>query len=205
MKNTVVRFLKARKYTHKYNRYPRKLLDELLEYLRFTKVEPYIPKSAMLLDIGTGDGNFLHYLNEHMHAAVGIDPHLTRPYKFGNFHLIPGYFPHDFHENTRFDIITLLAAIEHIPRDRLPRVVNACWKHLKPGGQVILTVPDPRIDRFLFLLKKLRILEGFSMHEHYGFNPKCLTKLFYRWTLVKKKRWELGCNYLFIFQKPNTN
>ncbi len=99
MKNTIVRFLKARKDTHQYKRYPRKLLDELLEYLRFTKVEPYVPKNSTLLDVGTGDGNFLHYLKGHIHTAVGIDPHLTHTYKFGNFHLIPGYFLYDFNEN----------------------------------------------------------------------------------------------------------
>lgn len=202
MKNTIVRFLKARKDTHQYKRYPRKLLDELLEYLRFTKVEPYVPKNSTLLDVGTGDGNFLHYLKGHIHTAVGIDPHLTHTYKFGNFHLIPGYFPYDFNENITFDVITLLAAIEHIRIDILPCIVNACWKHLKPGGLVILTVPHPRVDKILDTLKKLRILEGFSMHQHHGFNPETLPYLFKEWRLIKKERWELGCNYLFIFEKP---
>ena len=202
MKNTFARYLKAQKTSNGSLRYLRKPLDEILEYLRFTKVEPYIRKGATLLDIGTGDGLFLHYLNGHIHAAVGIDPHLTHTDKNGNFHLIPGVFPHDFNENMTFDIITLLAAIEHIPVDRLPRVVDACWKHLKPGGLVILTVPHPRIDGFLYLLKKLRMLEGFSLHEHYGFDPETLPKFFSRWVLVKKERWELGCNYLFIFEKP---
>lgn len=204
MKNTVARFLKARKDIYPCPKYQRKLLDELLEYLRFTKVGPYVPKGATLLDVGTGDGNFLHYLNGHIHAAVGIDPHLTHTDIFGNFHLIPGYFPHDYNENIIFDVITLLATIEHIRIDDLPCVVDACWKHLKPGGRVILTVPHPSIDRFLSLLKKLRILEGFSLHEHYGFDPECLPTLFNGWKLVKKQRWELGCNYLFIFEKPDT-
>ena len=202
MKHTVARFLKTRKNSHCV-KYPRKPLDELLEYLRFTKVEPYIPNGATLLDVGTGDGNFLHYLNGRIGTAVGIDPHLTQSTKIDNYHLIPGYFPYDFNENITFDVITLLAAIEHIPMDVVPRVVDACWKYLKPGGLVILTVPHPRIDGFLYLLKKLRILKGFSMHEHYGFDPKCLPKLFSRWTFVKRERWELGCNYLFIFEKPD--
>lgn len=202
MKNTFVRFLKTRKSSHCV-KYPRKPLDEFLEYLRFTKVEPYIPKGATLLDIGTGDGNFLHYLNGHIRAAVGIDPHLTQISKIDNYHLIPGYFPYDFNEDITFDVITVLAAIEHIPMDVLPRVVEACWKYLIPGGQVILTVPHPRIDRLLDVLKKLRILEGFSMHEHYGFNPECLPNVFNGWKLIKKERWELGCNYFFIFKKPD--
>ena len=202
MRNTFARYFKARKTSQGTPKYPRKPLDEILEYLRFTKVEPYIPKGVTLLDIGTGDGIFLHYLNGHIHAGVGIDPHLTHAYNWDSFHLIPGFFPHDYSENITFDVITLLATIEHIRNDDLPCIVDACWKHLKPGGKVILTVPHPRIDGFLHLLNKLRILEGFALHEHYGFDPETLLHLFKEWRLIKKERWELGCNYLFIFEKP---
>jgi len=41
------------------------------------------------------------------------------------------------------------------------------------------------------------------MHEHYGFDPKCLPKLFSRWVLVKKERCGLRCNNLFIFEKAD--
>lgn len=201
MKKTLARFLKTRKSSHN-EKYPRTPLDEILEYLRFTKVAPYIPKGATLLDVGTGDGAFLLYLNGHVRTAVGIDPYLTQPASRDNCRLIPGSFPYDYDEDITFDVITLLAAIEHIPMDEHPCVVNGCWKYLNPGGQVILTVPHPRVDRLLDVLKKLRMIEGFSMHEHYGFNPECLPHVFKGWRHVKKERWELGCNYLFIFEKP---
>ena len=58
LKNTLIRFLRTRKDIYKTCRYLRKPLDEILEFLRFTTVEPYIPKDAMLLDIGTGNSNF---------------------------------------------------------------------------------------------------------------------------------------------------
>ncbi len=205
MKNTFGRFLKARSVTHGSPRYPRKPLDEILEYLRFTKVEPYIPKGATLLDIGTGDGNFLHYLNGHIHSAVGIDPHLTQTVDFGWCRLVPGFFPYDYDEDIAFDVITMLAAIEHIPIEVIPCVVNACWKYLKPGGQVILTVPHPRVDKLLYLLKAFRMIEGFSVQDHYGFNPECLPDFFSRWKLIKRERWCLGCNNLFLFEKTYTS
>lgn len=203
MKNTLARFLKTRKSAH-CEKYPRKPLDDILEYLRFIKVEPYIPKGARLLDVGTGDGNFLHYLNGHIHTSVGIDPHLKRMSQVGNHHLIPGYFPYDFDEDMTFDVITILAAIEHIPFNVLPCVVRACEAYLKPGGRVILTAPHPRVDKILKILKSLRMVEGFSIHQHYGFDPKCLPDFFNGWRLLKKERWELGCNYLFIFKRPET-
>ena len=202
MRNAFSRFCKARKNLHS-ARYPRKLFDEILEFLRFTKVEPYIPKGAVLLDVGSGDGNFLRYLNGHLESAVGIDIHLTHRVDFGNACLVPGYFPYDFAKTgTTFDVITLMAVTEHIPMEVLPDVANACWKYLKPDGQVILTVQHPRVEGILDLLKALRIIEGFSIHEHYGFDPECLPEIFKAWKLIKRERWGFGCNNLFLFEKP---
>ena len=201
MKNALTRFLKNRRNSYGDN-YPRKLLDEILEFLRFTKVEPYIPKGTALLDIGAGDGNFLRYLNEHLQMAVGIDSQLTQSIEFGVCRLISGYFPYDFVQNRTFDVITMMAVVEHIPMDVLPKVANTCWEYLNRNGQIIITVQDPRVEGLLDLLKDLAIVEGFSMHEHYGFDPDCLPDIFNRWVLVKRERWGFGCNNLFIFRKP---
>lgn len=59
----------------------------------------------------------------------------------------------------------------------------------------------PRVDKILDALKFFRIIKGLSLEEHYGFDPECLPEIFNRWTLLKKERWEPGCNYLFIFGK----
>lgn len=178
-------------------------MDSILEYLRFTKVEPYIPQNACLLDVGAGDGNFLSYLDGQIQSAVGIDAHLTKSVSFGKCQLVSGYFPYDFEAETSFDVITMMAVAEHIPMEVFPDVSQACWKCLKPGGQVVITVPNPRMDGLLNLLKTFRIVEGFSMHEHYGFDPECLPDIFNRWKLIKRERWGFGCNNLFIFQRPH--
>lgn len=200
MQNTFIKFLKARNKTYG-EKYPRKPLDEILEYLRFTKVEPYIPKDAALLDVGAGDGNFLQYLNGHLKNAVGIDAHLKQNVEFETCRLVSGYFPRDFKADTTFDVITMMAVAEHIPMDVFPCVEKACWKYLKNCGRLIITVQHPRVERLLDKLKLLRIVEGFSIYEHYGFNPDCLPNIFYRWRLIKRERWGFGCNNLFIFEK----
>ena len=137
LKNTLTRFRQARKKTHK-EQYPRKTLDAMLEYLRFRKVEPYIPKDARLLDVGTGDGNFLNYLDGHIKSAVGIDSHLTKSMRCRTGLILSGEFPHDFESDTLFDVITMMAVIEHIPVKAQPEVAKACWKYLKPGGRLSL-------------------------------------------------------------------
>ena len=156
----------------------------------------------MVLDIGAGDGAFLSYLNGHIHSGVGIEANLTQSVEFEDYRLVKGDFPKDFSDNRTFDVITMLATVEHIPMDGLSEVADACWNYLKPGGQVVITVPHPRMDGFLMLLKKLQLVEGFSMHQHYGFNPECLPDIFNRWQLVKRERWGFGCNNLFLFGKP---
>ncbi len=114
--------------------------------------------------------------------------------------LLPGTFPQDFHTEERFDVITLLAVVEHIPENKLHKVVDSCWNHLKPGGRVIITAPHPFVDKILDVLKLFRIIKGLSLEEHHGLNPEVLPDVFCRWKLIKKERWELGCNYLFIFE-----
>ena len=180
----------------------KKPLDRLFESLRFAKVQPHIPKGARLLDIGAGDGSFLQTLGGHIQWGVGIDPLLPTAYQTPSYRLICGDFPCDFSVSGHFDVITLLAVIEHLPRAVLQEVVAACWQILSPGGQVIITVPHPCVDRILAVLKFLRIIHGLALEEHHGFDPEELPEFFDGWRLVKKERWELGCNYLFIFAKP---
>ena len=191
------------KGTHngKFKEFPRTPVDSFLESLRFAKAKLHIPEGACLLDIGAGDGAFLRHLNGHIHSGIGIDASVTRSVEFGTCRLEKGYFPDDFSENRTFDVITMLATVEHIPMDLLPKVADMCWDYLKPGGHVIITVPHPRMDGLLDFLKKLRIVEGFSLHEHYGFDPECLPDIFNRWQLVKRERWGFGCNNFFLFGK----
>ncbi len=180
---------------------PKKPMDRFLEFLRFAKAKKHIPKGAYLLDVGTGDGAFLRFLNGHIRFGIGIDPRITTPIEFESYSLIIGSFPRDFAVNDLFDVITLLAVVEHFPEDELHKVADACWHYLKTGGRVIITVPHPCVDRILNLLKFFRIIKGLSLEEHHGFNPECLPDIFCRWKLIKKERWELGFNYLFIFEK----
>ena len=110
-------------------------------------------------------------------------------------------FPHDFYTEERFDVITLLAVVEHIPETELQHVAEACYKYLNPKGHIIITVPHPFADKILNMLKYLRVIKGLSLEQHYGFDPEQLTDIFNKWKLIKKERWELGLNYLFIFEK----
>lgn len=181
---------------------PKKPIDRLLEQLRFRKAKRYIPKGTRLLDIGTGDGAFLRFLNGHIKAAIGIDPLITTPFVSEKYTLLPGRFPDAFETPQRFDVITLLAVVEHIPKGQLRTVANACYTYLRPSGRIIITAPHPIVDRILDALQLFRLINGLSLEQHYGFDPHCLPDVFKQAKLIKKLRWELGLNYLFVFEKP---
>ena len=72
----------------------------------------------------------------------------------------------------------MLAVLEHIPPHEQPGLAAACARHLKPGGYVIITVPNPIVDRILSWLKFLKLIDGMSLEEHYGFEPSLVPGLF---------------------------
>lgn len=56
------------------------------------------------------------------------------------------------------------------------------------------------VNTLLDVSKFFRIIKGLSLEEHHGFNSEVMPDIFSRWELITKERWELGCNYLFIFE-----
>jgi hypothetical protein len=51
--------------------------DRLLQFWRFSKVHPYIPRGARVLDIGCADGALFRLIENKIHEGVGLDPALT--------------------------------------------------------------------------------------------------------------------------------
>jgi SAM-dependent methyltransferase len=134
---------------------------------------------------------------------VGIDPDLHRSVEMDHCKLISGQFPQNLPEAGPFDAITMLAVLEHIPSEQQPRWATECARLLKPGGYLVITTPSPVVDRILALLKFIRLIDGMSLEEHYGFDPHCIPSFFSvgKMKLVKASRFQLGFNNLFVFRK----
>ena len=67
-----------------------------------------------------------------------------------NYALHPGTFPDDAPEESgTFDAVWSLAVLEHVRAGERAGFAAATVRLLRPGGDAVLTVPAPAVDRLL--------------------------------------------------------
>jgi 2-polyprenyl-3-methyl-5-hydroxy-6-metoxy-1,4-benzoquinol methylase len=181
-----------------------KPLDRFVQRLRIGKALPWIPDGARVLDVGCHQGELFERLGERLGSGVGIDPALAEPSELGRVRLLPGHFPEELEEEPPFDVVTLLAVFEHVPDEEKPALAAACREHLEPGGRAILTVPSPRVDGILDVLLAMGLVDGMSLDEHHGFDPRRTPAIFTAqgFELEAARTFQLGLNHLFVFRRP---
>ena len=181
-----------------------KPLDRFFQRLRFQAIRPYVRPGVRLLDIGCGDGALFAYLQPQVREGLGLDPFLDRVVERGSYRLIPGAFPEGVPAGAGpFDVVTMLAMLEHVPADAQAGLARACAALLAPGGLLLITVPSPVVDHILHALRHLPFLyEGKSLEQHHGFDVSATPAIFSSLTLVRASTFEFGLNHLFIFRKP---
>lgn len=182
-----------------------KPLDRFVQDLRIEKARSHIPPNSRVLDVGCHDGALFRRLGDRISEGIGIDPLLETDMDLGDVQLLKGTFPEDLEIQRAFDVITMLAVVEHIPEERQAVVAPACWRLLRPGGLLIITVPSPLVDPILEVLVFLRLIDGMSLEQHHGFSPGDVPAIFERqpFTLVRTQRFQLGLNTLFVFRRED--
>jgi SAM-dependent methyltransferase len=180
-----------------------KLVDKILQRWRFNKAARFIPLRARLVDAGTHKGEFFKHLGGRLEEGFGVDPLCKKERAESNYRVVNGFFPKVRPESGSWDAISLLAVIEHIPDDQYETLAKECHLLLKKGGFIIITVPSPRVDSILKILRVLRLIDGMSLEEHHGFDPAETEKIFSEpsFSLVHKERFQCGLNNLFVFRK----
>jgi SAM-dependent methyltransferase len=180
-----------------------KPLDRVLQRIRLRIVSAYIKPGSRLLDIGCADGVLYHEVGP-LDEYVGVDPDAPASVPWPNARFICDTFPTSrLGSSERFDAITALAVLEHVPPDVQPRFAQACAQLVVPGGCVALTVPSPIVDSILKLLKSTFLLDGMRDDQHYGFDPASTRALFEPcgFRMEGHRRFELGLNHLFVFRR----
>lgn len=179
-------------------------LDRFLRNWRVKVSSPFVRPHDKVLDIGCFDGYLLESLKtKPIKKSIGLDPLLKEQIEHDNYTLIPDYFPKGVGASKDFDCITMLAVLEHIPQQQQQLFSAQFYEVLNTSGRIIITVPSPFVDYILVVFTKLRLIDGMSLEEHYGFDVKEVFSLFdkEKFKLIKHKKFQLGLNNLFVFEK----
>jgi hypothetical protein len=178
-------------------------LDRLLQRWRIAKAARHIAPGARVLDIGSHDGPLFRALGDRLGSGLGVDPTLTADRDLGRIQLKAGLFPEAVPDGCEpFDVITMLAVLEHFPEAAYAGLSASCAKFLKPKGKVVITVPSGLVDRILVVLHWCRLIDGMSLEEHHGFETARTPGIFApQFRLLHRRRFQLGLNNLFVFEK----
>ena len=179
-------------------------IDRVLQKARIRKAKIFIPPGSYVLDIGCSDGTLFDQLNKRISGGIGIDLAIEKELHKGKYVLYPGNFPNDFpSQDHLFDVITLLAVVEHIPVNQQTILATGCAVNLQQGGRVIVTAPSPFVDKILDLLLRFNLIDGMSLEQHFGFEPKLVPTIFLPcgFRLIDHKKFQFGLNNIFVFEK----
>jgi SAM-dependent methyltransferase len=116
---------------------------EFIQTRRRHRVERYL-RPGRLLDIGSGDGSFVHHMAHHGWDATGIDPspaalEFARRARDGGRFLRGSLEDYDGWPSS-LDVVTLWQVLEHVGEPR--PLLRRCRELLRPGGMLVASVPN---------------------------------------------------------------
>ena len=180
-------------------------IDDLLSQWRSKFIKPYLSKEHIVCDIGCGqEGKILVSISDLIKEGYGFDFNLKNSTKKReNIFLSNKNF---LDCEKKFDIIILLAVLEHIPYpDSVIKLLNDIHKKLNENGVLIMTTPDKRSKKILeFLAYNLHLIneEEIRDHKHY-FNKSELLSFLQNsgFKNIKHKHFQFGLNNLVVCKK----
>ena len=180
-----------------------KWLDYRLQRERIKRMRPYVEHGSRVLDIGCADGAMFRFFDDRLAGGVGIDMDPVPPAD-AKYSYVQGQFPASLPPGREFDLVAALAVVEHVPEREQGDFAAGCFASLRPGGRAVVTVPSPRVDTVLHVLKAVRLADGMADAQHYGFEPRKAIALFEHagFKLERHSQFQLGLNNLFVFRKP---
>jgi 2-polyprenyl-3-methyl-5-hydroxy-6-metoxy-1,4-benzoquinol methylase len=184
-------------------------MDHYLQRARINQVAPFFREGHRILDIGSADGGMFRWLTNKKitFSGIGLEPEIPGDIERQEYKILRETFPSMKISGQTFDLITALAVLEHIPKERLDEFAKTCNKHLKPKGILVMTVPSRWVDFIIKPLIWLRLMEGNRVDQHYGYDASLTIPLFSKngFVLEKHSTFQIGLNNLFVFSKYDSN
>jgi len=151
----------------------RGLLEPLLARLRTQRANRLIPaelRQGRILDIGCG--SYPYFLAHTAFAEKFAVDQLPMPKETANrnriefFELNLNQRPSLPFDPVYFEVVTLLAVVEHLNPESMAALFKECYRVLKPGGMVVLSTPAAWSDGLLHLMAHLNLVSAEEIHEH---------------------------------------
>ncbi len=176
--------------------------DYLIQNWRMKIAARWIPPGSRVLDIGCHQGELFYWLGEAISSSVGFDPLYAKKSNSIKHQFFAEYFQSGLtFANQSFDVVTILATIEHIHEKSM--IAQEAARLLHSGGRVIVTAPSPLVDKILDILLFLHIIDGMSLEDHHGFLPAELPAIFIPtgFSLRIIQKFQFGLNNLYVFER----
>lgn len=181
-------------------------LDRLIRALRLRRIRRYIPAGSMVCDIGCGDGTVLMALRKRglIKQGTGLDP-CASPGTKGDCEFIRTELLKAALPDRSYDVVLMLAVLEHFERGSVAAVMEEIRRILKPGGLLIMTTPTPLSRPVLeFLAFRLHLISEREIRGHrhyYGRDEMESLARQAKFDIVRAAPFQGGLNSFYVLKK----
>ena len=190
-----------------------KPLEVFLRRIRINKAKKEIFRhksrlsaKSRILDFGCGfNCAFLKSIKNEIKECYGIDPKVNEPYVDGIEVIREKFIDKLPFEDNFFDIITLLAVIEHI--EEIETLLRELYRILNKKGLLLITAPTDKSERILSVLAGLRLLNPEEIYDHKRHPLQNIIRNTIErcgFKILKVKFFEISLNCFYVFEKPNS-
>lgn len=146
------------------------LLEPLLAHLRAQRANKLIPahlRQGRILDIGCG--SYPYFLSHTYFAEKFAVDQLEKPDSISNINwhsLDLNSDPSLPFKDQYFDLVTMLAVVEHLAPNSLVMLFHDVHRILRPGGRLIITTPAAWSDGLLRGMARTGLVSEEEIKEH---------------------------------------